>query len=204
MALTWNEQSGRFVNERGQFVSERTVRDVVDAIADHASARMAAASERMLAGELSLASWQAEVQRTLKVAHLATATIAHGGADRMDFSRYGAVGRQIRDEYAYLRTFAEQIASGDQKLNGSLVSRARQYGQAARVTFEREYGRDQRGRGYTGERNVLSAAEHCAQCREQTARGVVPIGSLVPVGQRSCRSQCRCRISYVREAAVAA
>lgn len=200
-ALTFDDASGRFRVANGQFVSEAAVRRVVDQIADGASVRMAAASERMLAGELSLAEWQAGMMRTIKLSQLATSTIAHGGAARMGFPEYGAAGREIRTQYDYLRQFAAQVASGEQPLNGGLLSRARQYGQAARVTFEREYGRDQQARGFQSERNVLGAAEHCALCPELTARGWVPIGLLPPVGSRPCRSNDRCSISYRREPA---
>lgn len=201
MPLTFNDQAGRFVNERGRFVAESSVRAVIDAIADGASARMADAAERMLAGGLSLAEWQADVARTIKLSQVAASTIAHGGAARMGFAEYGAAGREIRSQYDYLRQFAAQVADGSQPLNGSLIARARQYGQASRVAFEREYRRDQMARGYAAERNVLGAAEHCAQCREQSARGWVPTGSLVPVGQRTCRGNCRCSIRYRRESA---
>ena len=201
MALTFNDAAGRFVNERGQFVSDRTVHAVVNDIANGASARMAAASERMLAGDLLLAEWQSMMMREVKLSQLAASTIAHGGQARMGFSQYGAAGREIRTQYDYLRNMAEQIADGTQPLNGSLAARAKQYGQAARVTYEREYGRDQAARGYQACRNRLQPAEHCAQCVEQTNRGWVMVGSLVPVGQRVCRSNCRCRIEYRREPA---
>lgn len=201
MALTFNDQSGRFVDARGRFVSESSVRTVVDQVADLASTRMATASQALLDGQLSLASWQAELMRTLKSAHVATATIAHGGQARMGFAEYGSVGREIRTQYDYLRQFAEQVASGEQPLNGTLTARARQYGQACRPTFERAYGRDQQRRGYLACRNILHARESCSQCRAITARGWMPIGSLVPVGSRICRSNCRCTVSYRREPA---
>lgn len=201
MALTWSENAGRFVDARGRFVSEQAVRAVIDDIADGASERMAALSRQMLAGDLSLAEWQAAMGRTIKHSQLATSTIAHGGAARMDFSRYGQAGNAIKAQYQYLAQFAAQVASGEQPLTDGLVARARQYGQASRVTFEREYGRDQQGRGYQSERNVLDAAEHCSLCPELSARGWVPIGSLPPVGSRPCRSNDRCSIRYRREPA---
>lgn len=204
MALSWNESAGRFVNARGQFVSEQTVRLVIDDIADGASARMAALSQAMLDGNLSLAEWQAGMMRTIKLSQLATATIAHGGQAQMGFPEYGASGRAIRDQYDYLRGFAADIASGRQPLTGGLTARARQYGQAARVAFEREYGRDQMTRGYRFERNILGASEHCSLCPELSARGWVPIGSLPPIGSRPCRAQDRCRLAYSREEVQAA
>lgn len=203
MALTWSAADGRFRDERGQFVSERSVRAVVDQLADGASERMAQASTRLLAGELSLAEWQAEMMRSVKLSQVAAATIANGGQARMTFSEYGSTGRLIRDQYAYLREFAEQVADGRQPLSPSLTARARQYGQAARATFERTYNRGQQRRGYRFERNVLADAEHCRQCVSLTRQGWVPIGSLPPVGTRTCRQNDRCSISYRREPAEA-
>jgi hypothetical protein len=203
--LTFDSASGRFRDSAGRYVSDARVRAVVDAVADQASARMAAASERLMAGQMSLASWQAEMQNTIKVSHLAASTLAHGGEAQMTPARYLMAAREIKAQYQYLRGFAAQIQSGEQPLNGGLISRAKQYGQAARVAFERERGRDQQSRGYQFERNVLGPArDHCSLCPELSARGWVPIGSLPPVGSRPCRAQDRCRISYSRTAEQAA
>jgi hypothetical protein len=51
----------------------------------------------------------------------------------------------------------------------------------------------------TREWNVLHPADHCegvGSCIEQTARGKVPIGSLIPVGDRRCLRRCHCTIEY--------
>lgn len=205
MALSWNEQAGRFTDTGGRFISDRAVRSVVDHLADGASTRMASAAERMLAAEISLAEFQSEAMRTIKLSQLAASTIAHGGQARMGFSEYGAAGRAIRDQYAYLRSWAQGMADGSIPLNdGAIVARARQYGQQARVAFEREYGRGQMARGYTSCRNVLHAGESCSQCRAETARGWVSIGTLVPVGSRICRANCKCTVTYRKDAALAA
>jgi hypothetical protein len=199
--IRWNEQAGRFTDARGRFVSPAAVRAIVDDIADAASERMARASERLLSGEISLGAWQAEMQAAIKLSHVAAAVLAHGGALQMTSARWGAIGPVVRSEYRYLRDFAEQIADGRQPLNGMLTARARQYGQAGRVTFERTYGAEQRGRGYQSCRNVLHAGESCSECKAQTARGWVETGTLVPIGQRICRGNCRCSVEYRREPA---
>lgn len=203
--IRWNEMSGRFTDSAGRFVSDASVRAVVDAVADQASARLAAAAQAMLDGTKSLGAFQAEAMQIIKTSHVATATLAHGGAEQMTFSHYGSAGRAIRDQYEYLRSMADDVASGRQPLNGTLPARAAQYGQHARVLFETERGRGQAERGYRFERNVLGAArDHCSLCPELSARGWVPIGSLPPIGSRPCRSQDRCSIAYSREAAQAA
>lgn len=199
--IGWNEQAGRFTDSRGRFISQSAVRSVIDGIADAASERLAQASQRLLNGELSLAAWQLEAQQTIKLAHVSAAVIAHGGAAQMTPQRWGAIGPVVKSEYQYLRDFAQDIADGRQPLNGMLTARARQYGQAARVTFERTYGQDQQQRGYQSERSVLSAAEHCGLCVQEAGKGWVLIGSLIPIGQRTCRAMDRCHVEYRREMA---
>lgn len=202
--IRWNESAGRFTDSAGRFVSEARVRSVVDQIADAASDRMAKAAQEMIAGTRSLASFQLEMQAAIKLGHVSAAVLAHGGAAQMTPSRWGAIGPVVKSEYAYLKSFADDIASGQQPLNGSLTARARQYGQSARVTFERTYSQGQQQRGFRFERNVMAPSEHCRLCVQETGKGWVPIGSLIPIGQRTCRGNDRCRITYSRAQDVAA
>ena len=204
MQYRWDEQSGRFRDAAGRYVLESAVRRVVDDIANHASERAAAASTRLLAGELSLASWQAEMGQVIKHSHVSTSMLAHGGAASMTPAKWGAAGNRIRGEYGYLREFANAIADGSQPLTSGLTARAAQYGQASRVTYERERARGQQDRGYLYERNVMAPAEHCSDCVAQTARGWAPIGSLSAIGSRACRSNDRCRLEFSRSREMAA
>jgi hypothetical protein len=203
--FTFDPKTSRYRdNDSGKFITDRAVREAVDRVADEASARLAALSGRLRSGDVTLATWQREAMATIKDAHLAAGIAAHGGTARMDQHTWGLIGRQIREEYRYLRDLASDIASGRQPLNGRLVARAGMYGQAARSTFSSVLARDQLLRGATLERNILSAAESCASCRAQSALGWVALGTLTPIGARSCMSNCRCRITYSLKAQAAA
>lgn len=200
MAYTWDARSGRYRGSDGRFLAGKVVRDAVDNLADLSSSRMAALSQRLLDGTLSLADWQAQMMAEAKAAHVAAGIAAHGGRPQMAPADWGTIGNRLRAEYGYLRTFAEQIADGRQPLDGRLVARARQYGQSARATYEAIRLRDDRVRGMTVERNILAGRDHCSQCPELTARGWVPIGSLPRIGSRQCRGNDRCRIERRRVA----
>ena len=53
--------------------------------------------------------------------------------------------------------------------------------------------------GLTEERNVLEpGAEHCQDCLDETARGYVPTGKIMPIGQRACRANCACVVQRRR------
>jgi hypothetical protein len=161
MAYTFDPRIGRYRDDGGRFVTERTIRDAVDNLADLSSERMAALAQRLQAGSLTLADFQTQMMTETKSAHLAAGIAAHGGREQMAPADYGVIGRRIRDEYAFARQFAEDIASGKQPLDGRLVNRARMYGQAARSTFEAVRRRDERNRGNDEERNVLHGGDLC-------------------------------------------
>jgi hypothetical protein len=130
----------------------------------------------------------------IKVQHLAAAMIAHGGRNAMTQADYGWTGQRIRDQYDYLRKFAEGIASDTQPLADQAIARAALYGQAGRATYEAMRAGDAVTRGENEERNVLGAADHCTDCVGASAQSWVPLGTLIPIGSRICKANCRCRI----------
>jgi hypothetical protein len=196
MAYQFDPRVGRYRDDAGHFVPERTVRDAVDNLADLSSERMAALTQRLQAGSLQLADWQQQAMMEIRNAHVAAAVVAHGGRLQMAPADWLVVAREVKTEYAYLRDFAGQIADGTQPLDGRLVARSGLYGQAARSTFEAVRRRDERNRGTDQERNVLHGGDHCSLCPDLSARGWVPIGSLPLIGSRPCGPNDRCTLAF--------
>lgn len=180
----------------GRFVSERAVRDGVDRTADLASARLGELTSRFRTGEIGAVQWQTEMLAQIKQAHISAALAAYGGRDAMTPQRWGTVGQIIRREYAFARAFAADVLSGRQRQNGRMDARARLYGQSIRGTYENIRRREVANAGLRWERNVRHSSESCAQCVNASRQGWVPIGTLPPVGSRTCRGNCRCTISY--------
>lgn len=197
----YDARASRYRDASGRFIPEARVRAAVDAVADAARSEMRTLSERLLANRLSLAEWQAGMMDAAKRAHVAAGTAARGGVAQMSPADYGFLGSRVRADYALLRKFAADTASGAQPIDGRFPARAMLYGDAAVATYEVVRARDARNSGARMvERNVLAAgADHCAECPGLTARGWVPLGTLPPVGSRACRVRDRCRV--VRKAA---
>lgn len=152
-------------------------------------------SQSLSTGNLSLIDWRADMVQAIKTAHLEGAAVARGGWPQMQQSHYEWVGQRVQGQLEYLQNFHDQIASGDQPLDGTLANRAEMYVEAGRATHrvaEQLMGEE---RGHTQERNMLGASQHpCGQCPGLSAQGWVPIGALPPVGTRSCLSRCRCSV----------
>lgn len=191
----------RYRDTAGRFVSERTVRSWVDAVADGASDRMAALTERLVAGNVRLADWQRQMMTEVKLVNLANVMAARGGRDRMAKADFGYSGRVIRTQYDYLKAWAQSIQDGAAPLDRRTVARARLYGQHGRVAFEQMKAREDRRVGLDQERNRLGSAEHCTECPALSARGWVPAGTLPPIGQRACRANDRCSIERRKKTA---
>lgn len=180
----------------GRIVAEKEVRAAVDVVIDTETAKIRALSQRLVEGQINLSEWQLQMSATMKRLHVATGAAAFGGTRQMSASDQGYLGSLIKEQYKFLRGFAKQIKSGTQKLDGSLVARAELYTQAARGTHEAVRARGAKQIGQTEMRSLLAPADHCTQCLQEAAKGWSSIGSLIPIGGRTCKARCRCSMSY--------
>lgn len=196
----WNETAGRYIDlSTGRFVPFSDVRDALESVIDVAAERMNSVTQQLIAGDVSLAEWQGVMMEQIKVSHVAAAASSRGGWAQMSQADWGAAGRMIRDQYDYLRNFANEIASGKQALDGRALVRADLYGDAARGTFEQMRRRyEQQQNGMEEERRVLGEADHCPGCLDQAALGWQPIGELDPIGAEECITRCHCTFFYRR------
>lgn len=194
----WNETAGRYIElSTGRFVKFTDVRDALESVIDVSSNRMLGLTQSMIDEQISLAEWQSGMMEQIKLAHTASAASARGGWAQMSQSDWGAAGKMIRDQYDYLRNFADEIASGKQRLNGTALVRTDLYGDAARGTFEQMRRRYERlMNGMEEERRVLGQADHCPGCLSQAEMGWQPIGTLDPIGAEECITRCHCRFIY--------
>lgn len=176
----------------GRFVPAATVRAQVDTVVGDSAAHMRGLTEQLQAGKLTVAQWQTAMAASVKESHLSAAVAAKGGWAQMNQSDFGFVGSRIKDHYQKLGAFAEQIANGTQKLDGTALSRAELYGNAGRSTNREMERRMGRLSGDDEERRVLGPADHCPDCLDAAAQGWQPVGTLPQIGDSACGANCRC------------
>ena len=203
----WNDRAARYIGGDGRIVSQRAVRAELDAALDAASRRAVALGEQLRAGDLSLRAWRSEMRVLVRNVHLYSAAAARGGWAQMTQAAYGQVGGLVRFHYERLERLALQISHG-LPLDGAFFHRVGLYVQAGRTTYDLAEFQVMDVRGFNEERNVLSgsvgAERHCEgarSCKEQSRRGWVKLGALIPIGQRLCLGNCRCRKRYRRRVA---
>lgn len=192
----WNTASARFYDRAtGRYVSRDTMRLALDDVIADAEREVREASGALRAGSIDLAEWQQTMRDVVKETMLDAEAIARGGWDQLTQADFGRVGQAVRVQYAYLDRFTSEIRAG-LTLDGRFLSRAAMYAKAARPFFHDEQRQLLEDTGYTREWNVLHAAEHCGTCVDMTALGRVEIGTLIPIGQRTCLGNDRCTLRY--------
>jgi hypothetical protein len=199
----WNEAASRYVDiSTGRFVSRAVIGRELDAVITASGQTMRGLSQQLLDGGLSVPEWQIAMEREIRTIHTASGAAARGGWAQMSQADWGFVGSQIKKQYAYLDRFAAQVASGRQKLNGSLLTRAGLYAESGRGTFEEMGRRMARHKGKRQERRILAPVEHCQTrgellgCQELADLGWQAIGTLPPIGESPCFTHCHSRFEF--------
>ena len=188
--------SGRYRDERGRFVASSTVRRELDRYLDTADPAKALA-EALRGRQVSLADWEVGMRRVVKNTHLNAIALERGGWANTTPADYGRAGQIIREQYGYLRGFANDIASGKQRLDGTLGVRAKLYTQAARTSLYKSKAANMTGK-VTHQRSIRSARDSCWQCVELHGWVFRIDDSSFPLpGRRVCNHNCRCHLEYL-------
>lgn len=203
--IGWNAIAGRYYDlATGRFVKFVEVGVAIEDVVIETRAGMSALTDKLIASEISLAEWQGGMMDLIKRGNNLSAIAARGGVWQMSPSDWGAVGNLTKEQYKYLRNFAEEISSGKQPLNGSARVRAQLYADAVANQFENLLRRNEEiYQKMTEERRVVNPdAEHCQThgdligCEELAKMGWQPIGTLPPIGHSPCIVKCRCHFEF--------
>ena len=192
--------SGRYRDERGRFVASSTVRRELDRYLDNSDPAKALA-EALRGRQVSLADWEVGMRRVVKNTHLNAIALERGGWANMTPADYGRAGQIVREQYGYLRGFANDIASGKQRLDGTLGTRAKLYTQAGRESFYRSKQANLQP-GIDMVRSIKHARDSCRDCEYLNGKWFKvgdPAYSLP--GRRQCNKNCRCTEEYGRQTA---
>ena len=189
--------SGRYRDERGRFVASSTVRRELDRYLDTADPAKALA-EALRGRQVSLADWEVAMRRHVKNTHLNAVAMERGGYANLTHSDYGRAGQIIREQYGYLKGFAADIASGKQRLDGTLGVRAHLYSQAGRNSYYRSKAENISDR-VTHQRSIRGKRDSCWQCVELDRKVFRIDDSSFPLpGRRVCNHNCGCHVEYLR------
>jgi hypothetical protein len=191
----WNARAARYIRSNGNFVAWADVREGLERVLT------SYAKDVRRWGTMSLEEWRNMMQDTVRNVHLMSRATARGGWASLGQADLDEVSQSILQEAGFLDRLAWKIASGEQPLDGNFRQYSEMYAWAGLESFYEAMSDSMDAAGFTEERNVITPGENCDGCLAETARGWVPIGTLKPIGQRTCRRNCRCKKEFRRRIA---
>lgn len=196
--LRWDRASGRYRNIHGRFVSRETVRLVIDETLEAHGRAVRGLAEDFRAKRITRAEWELGMRSAIRESALYNAAAARGGWHALGPREYGRIGQHVRAQLGYFERFARQVARG-LPLDGRFLARSVLYVQSGRRLYHETERSEMRRRGFDRERNIRFRGDSCegaTGCVEQSRRGWVEIGTLLPIGARTCKGHCRCRLRF--------
>jgi len=203
----WDPQNAQFGFGTRGLIPATAIRSVInDFNQSHGEAlgQMAveAAEER-----LALPAWRQQMEQAIQDAHLANAAAGRGGVEALTDDDLRQVESAIAEHLARFRRFLADMARG--MTARAAGWRAAAYAKSAITSFHVMRRRAADVAGFTLERNVLGAAEHCfwnhptlpqprPDCPSLTDKGWVVLGQMPPIGTRLCLWNCKCHVVFGR------
>jgi hypothetical protein len=195
--FTWDPFTGRYRDAKGHFVPRELVRKTLDRLALASGKRMREAGARLGKGEIVVSDFHVLMRQELKSSLINNVAAAKGGYAQLTQSDYGRVGNELKKQYKALDNFVNEIYGGVVRtMSAGFLARIQLYFNTMRTFFYKFDREAQEEAGMTEERNRLHPAEHCGECMAMTDMGWVPIGTLVPIGERECVGNDRCDMEY--------
>jgi len=203
---SWDNRTSRYRDtETGRFVNAAQLKALQQRNIELIGRNIESLGDLLIQDQISLKSWQESTMQALKTLHLHQMVLAKGGLKQTFAVDYLQVGRTLKDEYSYLRAFAEDIQRGyslDKNGNqipmtiGRFQSRLNLYVKRGAVSFNHGQQSLQPYDGYMF-RTLGATDRHCSDCLRYAAAGIVSIGALpVPTEACQCRANCRCTAHY--------
>ena len=189
--------SGRYRDTlTGRFVPSATVRRELDRYLDASDDAARALARALRNREVSRADWELGMRRLIKNTHLNAVALERGGWANMRPQDYGRAGQIIREQYGYLKQFGLDIASGKQRIDGTLDFRAKLYTEAGRNSMYRSMHANMKAE-ITHVQSVLHARDNCRGCLDLAGRWFrIGDPAYKLPGNRDCLHNCRCSENF--------
>lgn len=133
---SWVATSKRYRDEKGRFVSAAKVRDLRNGYVEQQQVWARDLAGSVADRHMTVQQWERAMRDRTKRAFTAEYLLGRGGTNAMTAADWGTLGSMLKEQYRYLRGFAEDMVAGD--LSAEYVAnRAGLYFHSATQAFER-------------------------------------------------------------------
>jgi hypothetical protein len=171
------------------------IRGLLDKAIDESAQAARELGDKLVARDTSMERWLSGMEASTLGSHGTAAALAVGGWDNMTQENRDVLSGPLQLHLLKLEQLALGIAAGLILLNRSITSRSAMYVKAAVSTYEVVVSVKARTE-FAEEMSTLHATESCDGCIGEAAKGWVPVGTLIPIGERECGVHCRCTLQY--------
>ncbi len=199
----YDPTTGNYINAAsGRKVTDAQLRVYVRNVSNESSLRMKKSTQQLIAGIILLSAWYEAMREIMSALYQTIWILSIGGFVFENDTARNIFYALMLPQFARLYNFEGQIKTGEQRLDGSALSRAGMYGKWGNG-FYQNIELEQAKSKYTEARRVLGPTEdHChdsderSGCVELAAKGWMPIAEMTPIGDATCYSNCLCHIQY--------
>lgn len=204
----WDDKSGRYRDRStGRYLSQQNLAALQRKHIAAIERDIQIIGDLLLRGQISLRTWQEATATSIKTLWLHQLILSRGGVKQATSSDYLAVGRELKQQYGWLKQFAIDLQRGYSLSStgqqtpmtpARFKARLSLYAKAGRISYEQGKQEVAKSQGKLLMRRLLGITDrHCQNCLDYAAVGVRPVGTLpLPGVACSCRSNCLCRVVY--------
>lgn len=182
----------------GRVVPKPVVITALETVREVARFRALRLAFYLQAGNVSVREWELDFRILIKATHLLSAALVQGGRAQLSPAELARLAALTEKQFAYLSAFTMQVPN--LSLDARFLQRVQMYINASRETSQETERRLYENAGYDEEKNLLSPADHCAECVELSERGWQPMGTLPSPGERVCLTNCQCELIFRKAA----
>ena len=190
---SWDDRLRNYVSsDTGRMVKRGEVTDLLRDMTKASEERIGDFGRLAANGSISPRQFYEAMQQEIKLATNTNAALAKGGWAQMTQADWGANGYQLRQEYANLRNFANEIAAGNLS-PAQIEARANLYANSTYSRYWEIRTEQERQAGMMQEKLVtMGDSRVCEECMAEAGRGLMPIGTFNP----PIHPGCRCDVEY--------
>lgn len=182
-------------------ISSEQLRQAVRRVSDEMNLRMRRETQRLISGIVILLAWQAHIRSMMKTLYLTIWLVSIGG-----FPFDGSLSRDlffiaVWTQFQWLDNVVNEIALEHLALDGRLMSRIGMYGQWGNALWQDLLLEHAKHRYRLAKRVLGPNENHCHDgvrpgCVELALMGWMPIQAMIPIGEATCLSNCRCVLVF--------
>ena len=190
----WDPRTRRYIKPNGKPLTPSEQRRIGLSIVSKSADALEDLTQSYVDGEIAFEEWAVAMREGVKATHSAMSQLAFGGKEQMGARQRGKLGSLLVQQYGFLSRFLMGVQSGE---DNPAPGRSAQYGQSGWVSYTESIAQREKYAGMTEEHSFLEpGVAHCQECFDEFARGWQPIGTLVPVGDRTCQANDQCEFEY--------